>query len=246
MKLRRDREMALRRAAHRTRGKKIIHFLHIGKTGGTAVKSALRSASVAAEYTLELHPHFFTLMDVPSGDKVMFFVRDPIARFVSGFYSRKRKGQPRYLSQWTLSEESAFRQFHTPNELALALSSEDQRIRRAGLRAMKSIMHVRTSYWDWFKNEPYFLSRVSDILFIGFQETLDKDFEILKRMLGLPAITLPEDDIGAHRNPQNLDTSLEMEALANLRKWYAADYRFMRLCKEIRSGKTGSFRMAMS
>jgi hypothetical protein len=239
LKLRLDRETALQRATHRARGKTIIHFLHIGKTGGTAAKSALRAGSVAAEYTIELHPHFFTLMDVPPGDKVVFFVRDPIARFVSGFYSRKRKGQPRYLSKWSFGEESAFRQFHTPNELALALSSENQRTRKAGLRAMKAIMHVRTSYWDWFKSEPYFLSRLSDILFIGFQETLDEDFEILKKMLCLPAaIMLPENDIEAHRNPRDLDTSLEMEAIKNLREWYAADYEFMRLCRELRSAKT--------
>jgi hypothetical protein len=49
---------------------------------------------------------------------------------------------------------------------------------------------------------------------------------------------LPENDIEAHRNPRDLDTSLEMEAFKNLREWYAADYEFMRLCRELRSAKT--------
>jgi len=241
LRLRLDRKTVMRRAARRAQGKTIVHFLHIGKTGGVAVKNALRSVSANSRYAMELHQHHFTLMDLPPGDKVVFFLRDPIARFVSGFYSRKRKGQPLHFSEWSLGEAKAFSHFHTPNQLALALSSEDQRTREAALRAMNSIFHVRASYWDWFKNERYFRSRLPDVLFIGFQERLDKDFEILRKVLELPSdLALPKNDVEAHRNPGALDTSLALEAIRNLREWYAADYRFMRLCREIRAGRAES------
>jgi len=222
-----------KRTAHELRDKQVIHLLHIGKTGGTSLKHVLEPVRNTAVYRMELHPHSFRLKDIPEGDKVVFFLRDPVKRFVSGFYSRKRMGQPRYNSPWNSSEEAVFMQFHTPNELARALSSKSQSTQEAAIRAMKSISHLKSSYWDWFENEAYFLSRLPDILFIGFQETLDEDFGILRKMLCLPeTIALPKDEIRAHKNPPNLDTCLGEEALQNLREWYAADYEFIRLCQE--------------
>jgi hypothetical protein len=219
---------------HRSQGMQIIHLLHIGKTGGTALKESLRPTCDTVDYRIELHEHNFKLRDVPAGDKVVFFLRDPIRRFVSGFNSRKREGRPHYYSPWSIGEEIGFRQFHTPNELARALSSKNSRIQRAAVTAMKSIAHVKSSYWYWFDNETYFLSRLPDIMFIGFQESLDEDFEILKKKLGLPeTISLPKDDIRAHRNPRDLDICIEEEALVNLKEWYAADYEFIRLCNTV-------------
>jgi hypothetical protein len=63
-------------------------------------------------------------------------------------------------------------------------------------------------------------------MFIGFQETLDGDFERLKTKLGLPAhLSLTTDEIKAHRNPTNLDTTLSMRGLFALRRWYRNDIR---------------------
>jgi len=222
--------------ANRMIGKKTIHFLHIGKTGGTAIKEVLAGISTTRRYRIILHPHNITLHDIPKGDGVVFFVRDPISRFVSGFYSRKKKGQSRYDAPWSPGEEAAFRQFSTPNELAKALSSKDKQLRESALRAMKTMRHVNSFYKDWFETREYLSSRSSDIFFVGYQEQLDKDFEILKQLLGLPSdrAKLPKDPIKAHRNPPNLDMRLGSEALENLREWYADDYRFMRLFRMIR------------
>jgi hypothetical protein len=174
------------------------------------------------------------LRNVPIGDKVVFFVRDPLKRFVSAFNSRKRLDQPRYYCPWSFGEEAAFRRFHTPNELAQTLSSTDQTAQKAAVRAMKSIYHIRSSYWDWFGSEAYVRSRLPDILLIGFQETLNEDFGVLRKRLGLPeSVVLPEDEIAAHRSPRHLDTSLGEEAKKNLKEWYAADYEFIRLCREL-------------
>ncbi len=71
-----------------------IHFLHIGKTGGTAVKYALSSYSKNEKYEIILHGHETKLKDIPNGEKFFFFLRNPITRFTSGFYSRKRQGRP--------------------------------------------------------------------------------------------------------------------------------------------------------
>lgn len=216
---------------HRS-SKQVLHFLHIGKTGGTAIKFALSGISELQDYDLKLHRHRVRLRNIPEGEKVMFFVRDPIDRFISGFYSRQRQGAPRYSNPWSPAEEVAFSQFPTVNELAVALSSPDATTKEAAVEAMKSIGHVRSSYWDWFDNEEYLLSRLSDIFFIGFQERIPADFELLRHKIALPPeAQLPTDDTAAHRSPKGLDRHLDSLAIENLREWYCRDYSFVNFCR---------------
>src|SRR5919108_4446855 len=110
--------------------KQTVHFLHIGKTGGTAIKHILKRHSVTRGYVIRRHGHRTTLREVSAGEKVIFFVRDPLSRFISGFYSRLRQGQPRYFNPWTPEERMAFERFDTPNRLAVGLFSENEEKRR--------------------------------------------------------------------------------------------------------------------
>jgi len=223
-----------KRVIQKAQGKQFVHFLHIGKTGGTAVKHALKQYSTYGHFVILLHRHSVTLRDIAKGESVFFFLRDPISRFVSGFYSRQRQGQPRFYVPWGRDEKNAFKYFDTPNHLAITLSSTNAEERVRAEKAMKSIEHVRSSYWDWFESEKYFKSRLSDIFFIGFQEHLNKHFEILKSKLSLPdSVELPKDDIQAHRNPKNLNKFLEDDAIENLSHWYNEEYNFIRIATEI-------------
>lgn len=225
--------LKLERKYQKLIGKQFIHFIHIGKTGGTAIKYALEPFLKSGKYIIYVHSHSFKLQDAPEGEKVFFFLRDPIKRFTSGFYSRQRQGQPRMFFPWSPEEKAAFEYFKTPNQLALALSSTDNEERSKATIAMHSISHVRSHYWDWFKDETYFLSRVKDIFYIGFQETLQDDFEILKRKLQLPGVaSLPIDEVHTHRNPTNVDKKLDMESILNLKNWYAKDYEFMEFSRK--------------
>jgi len=218
---------------YRLLGKKIVHILHIGKTGGSALKEALRTNLTTDNYRIELHNHRFKLKDVPKGDKVVFFLRDPISRFFSGFYSRQREGKPRCYFPWSPKEKKAFNRFKTPQQLAAALSFGNPEARKFAMDAMKSIQHVRSSYWRWLGSEEYFMSRLQDILLIGFKESLEDDFVILKQRLNLDeTIELPKDIIKAHKNPENLDYHLDDEARRNLMDWYASDMNCFGLCQE--------------
>lgn len=214
--------------------KKFVHFIHVSRTGGTAVKVTFQNHRETKNYVLEFHNHRVKLKDIPTGEKIVFFVRDPVTRFVSGFYTRWRCGRPRNNTPWSPNEEKAFRQFDTPNKLAVALSSEDANERESAIKAMKNIRHVNSSFWDWFENESYFLSRREDIFFFGFQENLQEDFERLKSKLGTPeTVILPTDGIQTHRTPPGLDTTLVEEAVTNIKAWYARDYDFILLCKKL-------------
>ncbi|MHB1947420.1 MAG: sulfotransferase family 2 domain-containing protein [Gammaproteobacteria bacterium] len=210
-------------------------ILHLRKTAGTALKTVIeRQMEVEPLPNVQCFEHVMTLpkfiKEYPTAQAI-FFVRDPISRFVSGFYSRLRQGRPRYYYPWRPSEAKAFSRFQTPNQLAEALSGFRFGVRRHAIAAMKSIGHVRHTYLDCL-GSPAFLERVAHrIAFIGHQQDFDADLERLRSLLKIRAdILAPNDDVGAHRNPQNLDKYLSGTALANLEEWYAPDFAIYQWC----------------
>ena len=98
---------------------------------------------------------------------------------------------------------------------------------------MRSIGHLSALYSFWFGDEDAFRSRLPDLFFIGFQERLDDDFELLKQKLGLPPdAELPRGE-AAHQAPAGYDVHLGDVARANLERWYADDLAFVQLCREL-------------
>jgi len=211
-----------------------VHFLHIGKTGGTAIIQAL--SPIADRFGILIHDHSTRLNDIPPDHRVFFFVRHPISRFVSGFISRFRQGAPRYHYEWTEAESRAFGRFQKPTDLAEALSAHDSGTQGQAREAMRSIQHVRSSYTDWFLGERELDERLETIVLLGLQETLCSDFEVLKKLLHLPrGLSLPKDDVLAHRTPREFDRRLSPLAEQNLREWYSNDLQFYEHCLRLRA-----------
>jgi Sulfotransferase family len=230
-----------------------LHFIHVGKTGGTAIKEALREAGLAVEgpesrYVqtathvpatpygqIVLHNHGFGLRDLPPDDFAFFFLRDPISRFVSGFSSRLRKGQPRYLIEWTAKERAVFERYPTPETLFYGLVSEDAESRELAEWAMKHLQHV-TRYSRQVGPPKQLRATLPRIVYIGRQETLDRDWHKLKSVLELPGdLALSTDPVVSHRGDPSVDRSLDTGAREILRDWYAPDYRVLRICERVRA-----------
>jgi hypothetical protein len=210
-----------------------LHVLHVGKTGGTALKEVLLEHRDTCAYRLLLHGHDVTVGHVPPGEKFMFVVRDPVDRFVSAFNARRHPGHPRYRYPWTPEEKVAFSIFASPNALGAALSSGDPDERAHAERAMSGIGHLKEGYRYWFGDEAAFRRRLGDVLFIGFQDRFDDDFELLKPKLGLPRdARLPSDPVAANKGPKPSEPLQEI-ARRNLEHWYAEDYAFLELCREL-------------
>lgn len=172
-----------------------------------------------------VHDHFTRLADLPAGTPVVFAVRDPVARFVSGFNSRLRKGLPRHFAEWTPVLEEGFARFPTPNSLAEALSDADHLRRRQAQLLLTNIFHVATPLSFWLGSVAYLRSRADDVLLVMWQARFDEDFERLKRALALPPeVRLPRDLVGRHATPPQFETALSPRAVANLTAWYAGDY----------------------
>lgn len=215
---------------HKAQGKEIIHFLHIGKTAGTSIKNAFGRKRLfkTKNMIIIFHEHGSKLFHIPKGEKVFFVVRDPISRYVSGFYSRKRQGLPRIFNPWSEEEKRAFELFDTPNMMAEALSSADTKLKKAAEDAFKSIGHVRSSYWDWFKNEDYLNNRLADVAFVCQQESLSEDFHLFLSTFKLPSkIQLPTDKTKTHKNPEHFDKTISPLGEENLKIWYKKEYTFL-------------------
>ena len=218
---------------YRIRRSKPVHFLHIRKAGGTAIKEALRP--IAQRQGIILHGHGTKLSDIPLDHLFFFFLRHPLSRFVSGFYSRLRQGMPRYFSPWTEQEIRAFGHFKVANDLAEAISSVDPGVSHAAQEAMRGISHLNSTYNFWF-DETELRNRSASLVLLGLQEQLDVDFEVLKSRLNLPPrLRLPGDDVRAHRNPAGTNRNLSPLAEKNLRQWYANDIRFYESCVTFRT-----------
>jgi len=212
------------------KGRPVVHLMHIRKTAGTALKDALAPIREEGTETCAIRPcpHRFTLADLPPGEKLVAVLRDPIDRYVSGFFSRLREGRPRYHKPWSEAERACFERFATPDVLARALHAEDAETREAAESAMRGVNHVRTSLWDWFIDEATLRARAPDILLLMRQERLADDFSRLLDLIGAPdTLRLPEDETRAHANRYDDDARLSPEAVEILKDWYARDYALL-------------------
>jgi len=215
----------------RLTGRRPVHFLHVGKTGGTAVKAAFGAYPfpwfATPDDLLIFHTHSVTLSDLPQGSAAIVFLRDPVARFISAFGSRKRKGMPRRYVPWTKAEKRAFMQFETPNALANGLLSGDPAEQAAAKRAMRSIEHVAQFQIDWCGGDlETFRRRRNEFILIGQQKTLTEDFDRLLSRLSLAGqLTLPKSDKAAHRSTEKIE--LNDAQVTALSQWYTRDYALL-------------------
>ena len=233
----------LRYALAAATGKQNLHFLHIRKTGGTAIKNALLDHLILSNHILHTHPHRVKLSDVPGGHKLMFVVRDPVARFLSAFGSRLRQGAPAHQVPWTEDEAAYFKIFPTAQLLAQALHESHAEYEKA-VCAMSVIGHVNSSYWDWFGDVDLLRAAEKRIFFIGRVESLNEDFAVLREALRLPEnVQLPEDSIRSNRADGALQGGLSEASILAIKNWYRADYLFLDYCDAWRERHGGPVRL---
>ena len=208
-----------------------ITFIHISKNAGTEIGRRLREANdILGEEIFRKSHHDFKLRRLPKGHDYFFSIRNPVDRYFSAFYSRKRKGRPRYDSEWTAHEALAFEAFDHANDLAEALFSEGQNGKQA-FCAMKSISHVARNQVDNFVRTGNFLT-VRPPLAIIRVSNLESDLARFMSNLGIDPVVLAPDPVKSHQNDYSKVPELTDLARKNLAKWYVQDFELFRVCEE--------------
>lgn len=229
--LRRCRRASKRLAVRLFDRRPRIHFLHIGKNAGTQIHIiADRLNESGHAERIEVHPHEISLPDLPPNDPYFFSIRNPVTRFRSGFYSRKRKGRPHYNYNWTPDEKLAFNSFEHANDLAEALFSPGETGTKAA-RAMLSIQHVAMHQHHWFNHRGQFLTLRPPVHIIR-QEHFDKDLAVFLQKIGASLeVAEKKSKGGRHKNDYADTPALSAVAISNLERWYAADFELYRDCE---------------
>ena len=156
-----------------------INVLLIAKSGGYLLKKLLSNVT-SDRYEFVIHNVTTKLKDVPVGEKIIFFVRNPIERFARIFYMRYNKGAPFYNSQWSESETSVFQRFSSANQLAEALSDKDSLINSQAILSLNKVRYLTTQISDYLGNQNELESRQKDIKFIGNADRLVDELERLQ------------------------------------------------------------------
>jgi hypothetical protein len=204
-------------------------YLHVPKTGGTAVIAAINSSDALYENgnpRIAVFGHEFNLGQLTDFATV-FGVRDPIDRVVSGFYSRKREGRPRYSSPHTPAEAVVFKRWKEFEPLVLDYASGEPDARDA----WKSIPHLRPMA-TWLGDAQ--MIKNSNIAYIADLESLGEDWSKMRAALGLPvSVSLPPSAFEAHRRLED-PPKLSRRARRLLKELLAEDYELFATCREIR------------
>lgn len=220
-----------------------IAFLHIGKNAGTQITHLAQQIEKAVGVKIINCGHEVKLHMLPEQAVYFFSIRNPVSRFQSGFYSRKRKGQPRIFNEWTEFEHLAFSRFEHANDLAECLFTEGQDGLDAA-QAIESISHTSRHQIDWFQRTGHFLS-IHPPLWIIRQEHFDEDFSdfLIKSKINLSyqQLKVSDDAITTHKNNYAETPALTELAISNLKRWYARDFVFYELCESwMKNNQAGS------
>lgn len=208
-----------------------IAFIHIGKNAGSQVKQ-IAPKLIKQGFRIKAYKHNLKLHQLPKDSKYFFSIRNPSSRFVSGFYSRKRKGRPKFNIDWSPHEKIAFQDFEHANYLAENLFSNNELGISARL-AIKSITHTGAHQFDYFHKAAYFA--IQPPITIVRQEYFERDMQRFLDILGINIkieSLLTFDKIKSHQNDYAEAPPLSELALHNLKKWYIQDYMFYEMCEE--------------
>ncbi|MDJ0641434.1 MAG: sulfotransferase family 2 domain-containing protein [Erythrobacter sp.] len=219
-------ELSLRRVRRSRPGRRVVYFLHIGKAAGSQVKQIMVQVNAArSDVYFHALTHDVTLAELPEPSDYFFSIRDPISRFRSGFYSRKRRGRPLNDIAWTPHEETAFANFEHAADLAEALFAPGAEGLKAAA-AMKSIRHTAQDQIDWFALAGDIFT-VRPPVWVLRQEHLEADLKVLLDRLGIDFTPQARRDAkGAHANDYSGVPDLTEAGIANLKRWYAQDFAF--------------------
>ncbi len=198
-------------------------FLHLAKNGGGAIRDFL--TPIAGRWYHAGHRATVPeLVERFPGAPIVFFVRHPVSRFVSGFnnFLRHRIQKGHKLPNDPLVMGHHW--FGSPDELACALASDDERTRSAAEYVMTNMAFLKMPMVRNLLSTDSIDAHLPHIRFIGTQEDFTESVDAMRRALALPQhLALSVDDVSTHRAPETLSKFVSERGRAALLEWFHED-----------------------
>jgi len=212
-----------------------ICVLHIGKSGGSFLRSILRQNKQHWTNPLHLMGPRSNLLRTANKfgptRKLAFVIRDPGDRFVSAFNARLAQNRPNDEKPWTPEEAIAFNWFESASALATALGSDDPREFSAANFAMLHIEHMGETYANCFGSAQNLIAEVPNIATCIDLPRLDQKLPQVMASLGLSKFEMPEEP-KRNEAPEPAE-QLDMDARAGLRFYWPQEFRIYNTARRI-------------
>lgn len=200
---------------------KTLHFIHIGKCGGSSLQEAIRlSPVVQNSYAKVLRSHVGGFKFVENCD-YLIVIRNPIERAISAFSWRKKlvvhDEHPEQVVRFP-GEREILNRYSSLERLAEALYFPETGIlNQLAARDFESIHHLRERI-SFYLNPLLPMLRRDNTLGIIVQERMNQD---VKKILD---VNLTSD---FKKNKDKLDSSRSMSsaAILNLKRYLAGDFK---------------------
>lgn len=174
-----------------------ICVLHIGKTGGSYLRSILRHNKQHWSNPLHMMGPRTNLVRTSKkfgpDRQLAFVIRDPAERFVSAFNARAAQDRPYDDRPWTPEEAIAFRWFETAEDLGLALHSTNPVKQSAARFAMLHIGHMDETFASCFGQITNLIAEIPNIAMCIDLPRLDDRLPNVMARLGIDHFEMPED-----------------------------------------------------
>jgi len=217
-----------------------IRFIHIGKTGGTYIRSVLKLKQYHLKNNYKLNNEIYII-----------WLRNPIKRFVSAFYfsysninfniykynnislnncsnpfwvNKKKINNNYYLFNYRYDKLINF--FKTPNFLAESLTSNNKYIKSLAYELMNNnIEHIYKGIGWYLWNGDFVKKHYNKIFFVGSQENMDNDIKYLADKLNIKINNTDK----IRENTNNYDKYLSKTAIQNIYNFYKdTDYKALK------------------
>tara|TARA_B100001939_G_C16945327_1_gene620059 strand:+ start:4165 stop:4854 length:690 start_codon:yes stop_codon:yes gene_type:complete len=199
-------------------------LIHIGKCGGSSVRKDLENAGISFYYV-----HVNTVKYDPS-KKYIFLLRNPIDRFVSAFYWRK-KNVIEFSKPINEYEKKMFNKYKDVNSLALDIYDDHGNI-QLDLKKESNYIHHIVQDIDFHIGSLLEKIHKNDIHSVITTENIVED---IKNSFNI--------DIKSHEKSNKNQYSLSDTAYSNLKKYLSKDYECIKKLFEIGAINKNQYRL---
>ena len=210
-----------------------VYFLHIGKAGGTILKSIFSNNKIQKNKIKVIGvSEKFKIYQLHPDQKYIFSIRNPITRYFSAFHARKIKSDI-WTKEYYSVEGFGFYLYNDANQLAEDLYSKNLIKVFLSHISIRCIPIINENIYSWFniedlkKNLPQFIFENS---------TINEDWKFFSTKFGFE-----QNELLNHMHVRNktfgIKSQLSEKAKENLKRYYKKDFEIYEYCLKIKNLK---------